>query len=289
MDSNLPKGLQYRHIAEPTREILHYMNDRRKGVSSSLKTRWKKFNDNCMGGIEPNVLITVAGISGSGKSSFVNSLESDLFELNPKEDFVILSFSWEMLSSKQIGRKLSYRLKKTTQELYSGLTDSKLSDDAFKKAIQEAEIIKKYPVYYVDTPGTVQDVRDTINSFSAESFVRGRRLLIILDHTLLTRGKSGDEERIILFDLQRLFIEVKKRPLTSIIQLSQMNRDIESAERINNPQLHFPLRRDIFGGDTLYQSSDYVIVLHRPETLNIKTYGPLSWPVDGLIYMHILK
>lgn len=32
----------------------------------------------------------------SGKSSFVNSLQIDLFELNPDENFVILNFNFEI-------------------------------------------------------------------------------------------------------------------------------------------------------------------------------------------------
>ncbi len=102
----LSRPLRYRHIKGPTQEIVNYINERRQGGTKSLKTRWKKFNDQCMGGIEPNAIYTVAGISGSGKSSFVNSLETDLFDLNPDEDFVVLSFNFEMLASKQVGRKL---------------------------------------------------------------------------------------------------------------------------------------------------------------------------------------
>ena len=58
------KGLSYKHIKEPTQEILRYIDNRRKGVSKSLKTRWSKFNKQCMGGIEPNTIYTIAGISG---------------------------------------------------------------------------------------------------------------------------------------------------------------------------------------------------------------------------------
>ena len=135
MEQRSYKVLKYRHIEEPTKEILQYMDQRRKGTISSLKTRWKKFNDQCMGGIEPNTIYTIAGISGSGKSSFINSLETDLFDLNNKDEFIVLNFNFEMLSSKQIGRKLSYRLHKTTQELYSGYTDFKLSYYDYNRAI----------------------------------------------------------------------------------------------------------------------------------------------------------
>jgi len=39
------------------------------------------------------------------------------------------------------------------------------------------------------------------------------------------------------------------------------------------------------------QASDYVIVIHRPEILNIQDneYGPKNWPVKNLIYFHFIK
>ena len=44
----------------------------------------------CCGGIEPGCVYTIAGISGTGKSSFVNTLETDLIELNPNKELYFL-------------------------------------------------------------------------------------------------------------------------------------------------------------------------------------------------------
>ena len=223
------------------------------------------------------------------KSSFVNSLETDLFDLNPDVDFVVLSFNYEMLSSKQVGRKISSKLNKTTQELYSGDTNNKLGNEDLNKVIEVSKEIKKYPIYYVDVPGNVDDIRQTIMSFSEEEFAKGKWLIIILDHTLLTKGKSGSSERETLFDLQRMFMEIKKYNRNTVIQISQMNRDIEDKDRITNTSMHFPMRKDIFGGDSIFQSSDYVMVIHRPEILGIRVYGPSAWPTENYVYLHVLK
>jgi len=290
METTLNKRLSYKHIKEPTQEILRYIDNRRKGVNKSLKTRWSKFNKQCMGGIEPNTIYTIAGISGSGKSSLVNSLETDLFELNSGNDFVVLSFNFEMLASRQVGRKLSYKMRKTTNDLYSSNieeTGFSLSDYDYDVAKKHAEQISKYPIYYIDCPGTTEEIEKTIQYF--QSIFSDKWLIVILDHTLLTRSKSGDKERETLYELQKVFMQAKKVGQTTIIQLSQMNREIEGNERITNATMHYPMRRDVFGGDSVFQASDYVIIIHRPEILGLTAYGPSKLPVENMIYMHFLK
>ena len=284
IDSN--NSLTFKHISHATNEAVQYIDDRRRGAIKSLKTKWKKFNYTAMGGIEVNTIYTIAGISGSGKSAFLNSLESDLFDLNTNIDFIVLSFSLEMLSFKQIGRKLSYKLKKTTSELYT--VEEALSDSDFKKVEEESKKIRNYPIYYVDTPGTVSEIKNTIDVFR-ELYAKNKWLIVDFDHVLLTKSTAGESERSTLVNLQRLFIEEKKIGMTTIIQLSQLNREIEEISRITNPSLHFPQRRDLAGSDAMFFASDYIIILHTPEKLGIRTYGISNWPVDNMIYMHWLK
>lgn len=288
MEQNSYKVLPHRKIEDPTDEILKYIADRRTGIVRSLKTRWPKFNVQCMGGIEPNAIYTVAGISGSGKSSFANSLETDLFDYNPETEFVVLSFNFEMLASRQVGRKLSYKLAKTTQELYSAGIE-KLSEAEYHLVLDEAKKIERYPIYYVDIPGTVEQIRSTVLHFMELPEIKNKWVVIFLDHTLLTKGKTGNSEREILSDLQHMFMEIKKYGSNTIIQLSQLNREIENTDRVTKPNMHFPIRRDIFGSESVFQASDYLFVLHRPELLGIKEYGPSGWQTANLIYMHFLK
>lgn len=286
MEQTSSKTLSFRHISTATSEAVEYIRKRKNHEIQSLATRWKKFNKSCMGGIEPNTIYTIVGIAGSGKSSFVNTLETDLIDLNSNQDVIVLNFSFEMLSSRQVGRKISSKLRQTTAELYSA--NNELTDDLLDRVEQTSQQIKSYPIYYVDTPGTVEDIASTINYFY-ETKAKDKKFVIILDHTLLVEGQNRESALQVISELQKLFIKVKKLPNTTIIQLSQMNRNIENPERINNPSMHYPMRSDISSADTIFHASDYVICIHRPELLNIQQYGPNRLLVKNKVYLHILK
>ena len=80
MEQSLSKVRPMRVVAQ---EAINYVKGRKEHDVVSLKTRWAKFNKQCMGGIEPNTVYTIACISGSCKSSWVNELTVDLIDLIP--------------------------------------------------------------------------------------------------------------------------------------------------------------------------------------------------------------
>ena len=273
-------------MSKVAQEAITYIAGRRDHSITSLKTRWNKFNRQCMGGIEPNTVYTIAGISGSGKSSMANELTTDIVDLNPQENIIILNFSLEMVGFRQVGRTLSNKLRKTTSTLYSSEKD--LDDETFRKVIAVSNQLKEYPIYFVDSPTTPTQVKDIIYGFY-EQYVKNtnKHFIIIYDHALLTKQVGSIIETI--SELERVFIQAKKLPLTSIIQLAQMNRNIEAPERINNPLSHYPMRSDLSSSDAIFQASDYVLVIHRPEILGIQEYGPNHLPTENKVYLHILK
>ena len=284
MEQNLSNII--RPMSKVAQEAITYIAGRRDHSITSLKTRWNKFNRQCMGGIEPNTVYTIAGISGSGKSSMANELTTDIVDLNPQENIIILNFSLEMVGFRQVGRTLSNKLRKTTSTLYSSEKD--LDDETFRKVIAVSNQLKEYPIYFVDSPTTPTQVKDIIYGFY-EQYVKNtnKHFVIIYDHALLTKQVGSVIETI--SELERVFIQAKKLQLTSIIQLAQMNRNIEAPERINNPLSHYPMRSDLSSSDAIFQASDYVLVIHRPEILGIQEYGPNHLPTENKVYLHMLK
>ena len=68
MAGNLSNVLKYKHISKATKDIVEYIKSRKDGEEQSLKTRWDKLNNFCMGGLDWNTITTIGGMSGSGKS-----------------------------------------------------------------------------------------------------------------------------------------------------------------------------------------------------------------------------
>lgn len=279
-------NLSFKPISKVCNEAIEYIKGRKTHDVVSLKTRWDKFNSVCMGGIEPNSIYTIAGISGAGKSAFANLLSSDIVDLNKNQDVIVLVFSLEMVGFRQVGRMLSNKLKITTSTLYSSVES--LDDSTLKKVIDVTNQLREYPIYFVDNPGTPQQVEEMILDFYNNKVKNtGKHFVIFYDHSLLTKRIGSILETI--QELENVFISIKKLPNTSIVQLSQMNREIEKPERINNPMSHYPMRSDLSSSDAMFQASDYVFVIHRPELLQIQEYGQMHLPTHNKIYLHLLK
>lgn len=235
-----------------------------------------------------------------------------MIELNPTEKFDILSFQFEMLGVDEVSRDVSSKMNKTIKEIYSA--KEKLTDIDLQKVKLHLEEMKKYPIYVVDNIGTVNNIKDTILHYvSSNDLIKKKRgLIVTLDHSLLCKAEDGENEKVTLDRLMHTLMILKKY-LSSIglkvtfFVLSQLNRDIESSDRVTNPKLHFPTKNDIFGASSVYYSSDYVIILHMPalvEGLGF-WYGPeqdgfpqglpvfnpkrKTAPKQAMIYLHVIK
>ena len=281
--------MPYAHIVEATRDSALYIDRRRKGKIRSLITPWDKYNRLSMGGIEWRTIHLIAGLSGSGKTAILNQLETELFALNPDEKFAVLSFNFEMLARNLVGRKFSNKLEKTVQELYSGVYGKTLSDEEYEDVLKVGKEISTLDIHYVENPGTVKQIEDTIMKFRDEPFNKDKGIVVLLDHTLLVSGKSGELERLVLIDLMTTFNRLKKFMKISFVILSQLNRYIEDGDRLTDPGQQFPKKKDLFGGDSIYQFSDMVMISHNPFMMGIELYGTKQWPTEGMLYWHFLK
>jgi hypothetical protein len=229
-----------------------------------------------------------------------------MIECNPEEEFDILSFQFEMLGVDEVARDISSTVEKSIKQIYSAEGSLTAKDSAEINTALDA--IKKYPIHIVDTIGTVQNIIDTISYFvsSNDLAVRKRGIVITLDHSLLVKG---DDEKATLDQLYHALVALKMYFASigvkaMIFVLSQLNRNIESVERVTNPKLHYPNKNDLFGASSVYYSSDYVMVLHKPCLIEglgnwygpARKNNPAGLPVfnpknenQPMIYLHVIK
>ena len=297
------KGLHVKSIAQVAVETKEYIYRRAEGKDRSLRVRSNKINSVFMDGIDWNRIVTIAGLPGSGKTTLARQWVNEMIELNPEEQFDVLTFQFEMLGVDELAKDLSSKMDKSIKQIYSA--DGALSEKDLEALSGLLEKMKRYPIYIVDNMGTVSNIKDTIVSYVASNRLieRKRNLVVTLDHTLLVKPEEGDDEKATLDRLMHTLVELKKY-LSSIglkvifIILSQLNRNLESPDRIMNKKLHYPNKNDIFGSSSVYYSSDYVIIVHRPVLIDGlgNWYGPEDLPVfnpnnpsQPMIYLHVIK
>jgi len=261
----------------------------RSGEIKPLRTSLTKFNNATFDGMIAGHIWGIVGMSGAGKTRIMSQLIDEFINLpiNRSEAVEVLNFNYEMQARRLVLLDIARELGKTTREIY-GLGDvERLSDEEFDNLMSRMAIDHNVKVYFVDDPGNSTVMRETIDEFMSTR--RNSRTVLTLDHTALTPF-GGLSEKDGIQDIMKMFNQSKKvYPNSSYIILSQMNRDIESKERILDPQLHYPKKGDIYGSDALYQFSDMIVVIHRPEILMIENYGPNGVNTEGKVFLHFIK
>lgn len=301
-------ALGYVHISQAVEETKEYIDKRRRGLITSLRTGIEKLDNSTLNGFEWGRIVTLAGASGSGKSLIVELFKRGFIEHNDQK-FKILSFEFEMLARDQILRQLSGKVNKSTKYLQT----TEMDDDEFSALSSYMDDMKDYPIYYADDTGTVIQIVKTIEAFIEEfKMIENREgLVVTLDHIILTLGRQGEDDKQVVDFLYKSCIRLKKYYASKgfnimFILLSQLNREHKKSERILNPELHYPTEADLFGSSIPFMSSDYVLISHKPSRIPgmAEWYGPplpnLGFPYglpvknpenpsQSMIYWHLIK
>ena len=284
--------------AQAVMQNKEYIRKRANGEIVFLETCYKRLNKALM--LEPNTILTLSGLSGAGKSTLSkrisNSIHKNLIDSGQKG--IGLSFNFEMLAQKTIGREIANMSKITLQELYSSehpLAASRM-EYVFNKFHSQ---LFDYPLLYVEEPQTHTVIGDTVYYYWKELCKEGEYLIVEIDHAVIIKG---DNQKDKIDQLMATLNGVKKKisfegGSVFFILLSQMNREIKKPERMQIPSMHYPNSSDLFGASSMEQYSDYIMFTHMPAKLNLKTYTDHNFPIrlecNGeeleFIYWHIVK
>lgn len=221
---------------------------------------------------------------------------------------VILDFSLEMSQEASFIRTLANLSYNNTDYITSSLAGNEFSSDGdytYQK-IEKSDLhfIKKLAVEYKNTISvTGEDNKKliqyipfkgpiTVNGFintclEAKERYPDRQIIILYDHTLLTDSEDSDQK--IQDKFIKKAINVRDETDAIMILLSQMNSNIEDDKRRQNPNLHYPTKKDIYEGGQLYQGSDFVFTMFMPHKIGINSYGPYSIKAKNIIHLGNIK
>ena len=272
--------LSSKEVAEQNEK---YVDDRRKGLITSLKTKFTRLDNYLMGGIELDTIMCLSALSGGGKSTLAKCMRESINSLNPNMEFNQYIFNFEMIAHQQAGRTVVTKANIPLKKLYS--VDEPLSDADFAQVKLHYDAMKSRDnVWFIETPGTATEIVSSLwHYYLTECKSTGKVLVYELDHALLTKGREGASEKERVDEVMYALVYLKKRIAAdgghSIgIVLSQMNRDIRKIERIKDKQLHRPNTGDLFGASSIEQCCDYIIFSHIPAKLNISSYTTNEYP-----------
>ena len=213
------------------------------------------------------MIITLVGISGSGKSFVLQQIEEDIFnrDLNSNcDDYVLLRANWEMSVFKLLIRKLKRSLNRSVKSIL--FNETKAEDvEKFKKVCDEE---RSGNIYYLEDPCDPKTFYETAKAFLTEH-KKKKQVVITIDHIALVRDILGNKKKS-MDDLVEYINSLKKEfSNVSFIILSQMNREIEGRSDV---RFLAPQRGDIYNSDTMYHISDIVLAIHNPYKLRHEKY-----------------
>jgi replicative DNA helicase len=275
------------HISEAYDQAITYARKRKTGEIRSIKTPWQKFNEKSMDGLEWNSLTVIAGRPGSGKTLIGSMISREAFKLNPEQDFCVLDFQFEMLARNIALREISGHTGIGVRKLAS--VGGELGNEDLDSAIKYCDEHRHKEIYTYERPLDVEGMRKKIYDFYE---AKQKPVLITLDHSLLLKKSASEKDRIeTLYNLGNMLAETRRRLPVAFIVLSQLNREIESVDRVKNASIgNFVKDSDIFGADALLQFTDILIGINRPAKYGIEQYGPKKIPVDmNTLAVHFLK
>ena len=284
----------WKRIGDVLKESVSYIEKKSTGIIKSLKSRWRQFNGIGLNGIEWQSLYVIAARPGVGKTLIAATIARDLHQLNKDQDFAILHFNFEMLGRNMGIRELSAANNLDIRYIQSAEDDGMppLSEEDLQKLKIYAEMQGKREEYIVDKASSVAQMKEYIYGFHNEM---GKPIVVTLDHTLLVRQGAGESHRQqTLQNLATMITEVKNSLPVSFIVLTQLNRDIDDADRQKPGKLsNYPTEADVYGSDYLLQCSDVMIAYNRPAKYNLAQYSPQKFAIEPkdkyLLAAHVLK
>lgn len=279
--------IKVKTLADIYAEGLKYVQGRKEGRITSVKTPWIKINKAGVNGFEWGSIITIAGRPGSGKTTFVNSFTRAAHAYNPRSTFDVIDLQFEMADKMTAVRDFVTATGVKYDDILSA--DRPLGDDVLEEIQRHIRLTAHRDILTVTQPLTVSQIKAFLFSRWEKTKIP---MIVTLDHSMLVKIDKGEKDKFeMLGNLGEMLTEVKKHMDVIFFILTQMNRGIEDqSRRVPGTLGNYPVTSDIFGADALLQHSDMMIALINPFKNNLREYGPDKFVLtQNMMAVHFLK
>ena len=250
---------------KPLRAVQDCLTDVSKKMESSLEqsskvtglaSHFKDF-DRLTGGLRRGDLIIVAGLPGTGKSSFITNIAQ---RASVREGAIVAFFSLELNATMIMQRFLAIGSCSPLRRLASGF----LSRDDKKKVLLALDEIASLRLFLNDSSSiTVSQIRKQCEQIKLDT---GNVDLIVVDCVHLVRagyrrhGIKIDNRTQEISYISRALKAIAKDLDVPVLVTSQLSRKGES-----RPGDHRPWLADMRDSGSLECDADMVCFVHRPE------------------------
>lgn len=297
MNQKAPRILSIKTVDEAAEEALQKVRLERSGEQLGLKCRFSNIDQAMLKYWRFSHVTMLAGASGSGKSAILNMLEDDFtnprYNSNFKKKLLVIACKYEMSAADEILRTTSAKVEKSYAHL---LSSEKLKETGEYNVIQDAEFdniseminsLKGRPIVYIEVAGNLLQLYATVKYYRDER--PDTEILVTIDHSLLSAKLDEKDDMALMSATAHCAMRLKKILKCLVIFINQLNGNIESPVRRENPMFHYPQKTDIHCGNQLFWACDDVWIYHRPELINIDFYGKRKVPTKNLIHGALVK
>lgn len=209
-------------------------------------------DDLMVGGMLPGSVVTFGGLSGHGKTHFLQRIENNI--ISQGDDIILVRCNFESTVYKLLLRKIKQKTKlKIKDVLLNKQTGQNLENI---KGICREEM--RDGIFFYEDIVSPQKFLEEFSEFMLANM--DKRIVVSIDHVGLIQGR----EKQAIDELFEVLNKLKKlHPYTIFLPLMQLERDKLINRRGDTLKEH-PIRSDYYGSDQLYQVSDGVITIYNP-------------------------
>lgn len=264
-------------------DAIRTLNRFQKGDVNPIKTSFDFLNDICLGGLLPNLIISILGRPAHGKTYLASQIKEDILK-DTTRDIGLLYYNWEMPAFALLLTQLKKKLNKQYVDiLYNEPTEQE--QPIYKEVAGEFRDDRLITVERSLTPTEF----DYVTRKYVSENLHKEQLFVVVDHIGITKGTNKQQT---IFEILEVMNGIKldyPNKITFIV-LGQLNREIEKLWRTRdiNPINLRVTSEYVYGADAIMQYSDVIVASVIPSRAGLEEYCTIHRERNPHLEDHIL-